>query len=93
MNGTRSSGVAPEQTEFRFCHYCKKTFTPRRLRQEFCNPHCRKGFHDDVGATGEVAGVTRLKKSVSVVIHLPNGPAADRAIELLKGTEVRLVTK
>lgn len=93
MSGTHSEVTTQEQTEFRFCAYCAKPFPPKRLRQEFCNPHCRKGFHDDVGATGMVAGVTRLKRSVSVIVHLPNGPAADRAIELLKGTEVRLVTK
>lgn len=81
------------QAEIRTCPYCQVLFMPKRIRQDFCGPRCRKGFHDDIGATGLVAGVTRLKRGVSLIIHLADGPAAERAIELHKGTEVRVVTK
>ena len=89
MNARTRSSAA--QAELRACPYCEALFAPKRLRQDFCGPRCRKGFHDDVGATGKVAGVTRLKRGVSLIIHYPDGPAAERAIELHKGASVRVV--
>jgi hypothetical protein len=75
----------------RVCPYCMGMFSSVRLRQEFCGDPCRLGFHKDVGAEGVVAGVTRLKRGVSVVVHFPDGPAAERAIALRKGQAVRTV--
>jgi hypothetical protein len=87
--GTRSC----EQAELRNCPYCHGLFQPKRLRQDFCGNPCRIGYHKDIGTAGTVAGVTRIKRGVSVVLHFSNGPAAERAIKLMKGAEVRAVTK
>lgn len=81
------------QHEMRTCPYCQDLFTPKRKRQDFCGDQCRVGYHKDVGTIGTVAGVTRIKRGVSVVLHFANGPAAERAIKLMKGAEVRTVTK
>lgn len=88
--GTRSQ---PQQLELRTCPYCRAVFQPTRLLQEFCGRACRKAYHDDIGTEGLVAGVTRIKRGVSVVLHFSNGPAAERAMKLLKGESVRLVSK
>lgn len=87
---TRSNG---EQGEMRTCPYDRVLFRPKRARQDFCSDRCRIAYHRDVGTEGKVAGVTRLKRGVSVVVHFENGPAAERAIKLMKGATVRLVTK
>lgn len=78
------------QGEIRTCPYCQGLFAPKRRRQDFCSDPCRVGYHKDMGARGVVAGVTRLKRGVSVVVHFPDGPAAERAIRLLKGAGVCL---
>jgi len=82
-----------QQGEMRTCPYCLKLYPPKRARQEFCGDKCRNGFHMDVGTAGKVAGATRIKRGVSIVLHFPSGPAAERAILLLKGQAVRLVSK
>lgn len=90
--GTRSSdGSAPIQLEARECPYDHVLFVPKRQRQDFCNDKCRLGYHKDVGTEGAVAGVTRIKRGVSVVLHFATGPAAERAIRLLKGERKRIV--
>jgi hypothetical protein len=91
--GTRSQQPEPVQIEQRVCPYCHGLFTPKRLLQEFCGRDCRKHYHEDIGTEGVVAGVTRIKRGVSIVMHFANGPAAERAIKLLKGGTVRLVPK
>lgn len=75
------------------CAYCRSLFLPKRKRQDFCDDKCRMGFHKDVGTTGTVAGVTRIKRGVSVVIHFATGPAAERAVKLMKGEVARVVVK
>lgn len=89
MNGVTRSN-AP-QLEMRVCPYCHGSFIPKRDRQEFCKPPCRVAYHLDVGAAGRVASVIRLKRGVSVVTHFDDGPAAERAIQLRKGQQVRVV--
>lgn len=79
------------QEEIRACPYCRGLFAPKRLQQVFCSDRCKLGYHKDIGTEGVVAGVTRLKRGVSVVTHFPDGPAAERAIALLKGQSVRVV--
>lgn len=83
----------PVQLEVRTCPYCHTVFQPARLQQEFCGRVCRKGYHEDVGTEGVIAGVTRIKRGVSVVLHFATGSAAERAVKLLKGEVVRLVPK
>jgi hypothetical protein len=87
-SGTRSQ---PAQHEAKVCPYCTSLFTPIRAKQDFCGDRCRNGYHRDVGTEGTVAGVTRIKRGVSVVLHFANGPAAERAIRLLKGETKRIV--
>lgn len=82
-----------QQTAIRVCPYCHNAYTPKRDRQEFCGDKCRNAYHVDVGTEGVVAGVTRLKRGVSVVLHFPDGPAAERAIWLRKGQVGRVVVK
>lgn len=88
---TRGTRSQPQQLELRACPYCRSAFQPGRLLQEFCGRACRKAYHDDVGTEGVVAGVTRIKRGVSVVLHFANGPAAERAVKLMKGDRKRLV--
>lgn len=83
----------PLQMEMRECPYCKVMFQPKRPRQGFCKRQCGKWYHEDVGTEGVVAGVTRIKRGVSIVLHFANGPAAERAVMLLKGEIVRAITK
>lgn len=78
------------QLEMISCGYCGVMFMPKRERQDFCSTKCRSNYQQDVGTQGVVAGVTRIKRGVSVVMHFPTGPAAERAIELLRGEEVRV---
>ncbi len=73
--GTRSQ---PQTMAMRVCPYCQVLFAAERLRQDFCGRKCRKAYHEDVGTEGKVAGVTRIKRGVSVVLHFENGPAAER---------------
>lgn len=87
---TRSRGAV---AEIRLCAYCEGGFSAKRPQQRFCSQACRLGFHKDVGAEGTVAGVSRIKRGVSVVIHFPTGPAAERAITLLRGESVSVVNK
>lgn len=90
MNTDRTRSQPPPGA-MRVCPYCNGLFPPKRLRQDFCGDPCRTSFHRDVGTQGVVAGVTRLKRGVSVVIHYPDGPSAERAIALRKGQSVRTV--
>lgn len=79
------------QAEMRACPYCLALFEPKRARQDFCGPKCRKAYHDDIGTLGTVASVIRIKRGVSVVLHFDSGPAAERAVLLLKGERKRVV--
>lgn len=72
------------------CAYCRTPFQPRRGWSAFCSPECRKGFDTEIGATGRVAAVRRIKAGASVTIHL-EGPAAERALNLQLGELIRAV--
>lgn len=87
---TRSNA---SQATLRACPYCNVMFVPKREQQAFCNDAHRVAYHRDVGTAGVVAAVSRIKRGVSVVIHFPNGPAAERAIKYMKGAHVRTVLK
>lgn len=82
-----------QQREMRECPYCHILFTPKREAQQFCKTPCRVAYHNDFGAQGVVAGVTRLKRGVSVVLHFPDGPAAESAINFRKGDVLSAVRK
>lgn len=78
------------QGELRSCAYCQTLFVPARPQQSFCATKCRTAFHVDRGATGAVRSVRRIKTGASVVVHL-TGPAAEAALQLHLGEEVRIV--
>lgn len=86
-----SSGSG-EQMEAATCAYCRDFFLPARRWSAFCSARCRNAFETDFGATGVVASVRRLRKGVSVVIHL-DGPAAERALKFGIREPVRLTRK
>lgn len=89
MDATRWDG---QQQEMRPCDYCHRLFEPKRPKQAFCHDKCRWGYHLDIGTEGVVAGVTRLQRGrVSLVLHFEAGPAAERAIRLMKGERKRVV--
>lgn len=77
-----------DQQTLRTCPYCQSLFAPKRKAQQFCGSRCRSRYHLVIGMQGTVAGVTRLKRGVSVVLHFQDGPAADAAINLRKGDVV-----
>lgn len=80
------------QFEMRPCAYCRRMFTPAREDKAFCTRKCRASFHEDHGAEGIVAGVTRLMRGrVSIILHCEAGPAAEHAITLMRGDVVRVV--
>lgn len=87
-SGTRSG---PTQRETRPCAYCSALFAPKREWEQFCKPGCRRAYDLDFGTRGAVKSVRKLKAGVSVVIHLPGGPAAERALKLALGELVRIV--
>jgi hypothetical protein len=67
-------------------------FGPKRRWEVFCSKKCRNDFQADFGATGKVASVRKLRRGVSIVIHL-EGPAAERALNLEPREIVRLVKR
>lgn len=77
-------------TEQMACAQCRRLFAPKRPSQVFCCTRCRSEYHVDHGASGKVAGVRRIHRGASIVIHL-TGPAAEAALQLLPGQKVRLV--
>lgn len=81
---------APSQSEALPCPCCHSLFQPKRPTQRFCSARCRASFHTDVGASGKVASVRRIRRGCSVVIHLA-GPAAEAALQLHLAQIVRLV--
>ncbi len=87
-SGTHSE---PAQQETRTCGYCNGLFAPKRDWEQFCKPACRRAYDLDFGAMGAVKSVRKLKSGVSVVVHLPAGPAAERALRLALGENVRIV--
>lgn len=78
------------QQEMRPCPYCRALFTPKRRWGAFCSSKCRTDYDVDIGAQGSVAGVRRINKGASIVIHL-TGPAAERALKLGIRDLVRVV--
>ncbi len=82
-----------DQRDMRTCPYCQSMFVPKRRWEAFCTQKCRTSYDQDFGAQGTVASVRRLKKGASVVVHLPDGPAADRAMNLLLNDPVRVTRK
>lgn len=72
------------------CAYCSDPFPPGKAWSAFCSAKCRNAYDVEVGATGRVAAVRRIKSGASLVIHL-TGPAAERALKLLLGERVRAV--
>lgn len=81
-----------DQVEAATCAYCRAMFLPVRRWGAFCSGKCRNNFEADFGAMGSVASVRRLRKGVSVVIHL-SGPAAERALKFGIREPVRLTRK
>lgn len=78
-----------KESGVRFCCYCCTPFTPRRSWALFCSDKCRNDFDTDIGMTGKVARVSRRAKGgISVTIHF-HGAAAERAINLAIGDDVR----
>lgn len=92
LNATAQCIGADAQTEMKECPYCRSLFRPVRRWGTFCSDKCRNDFDADFGATGAVASIRKLRKGVSVVIHL-NGPAAERALNLSPRELVRLVKR
>lgn len=82
--------VLDTQQEAITCPCCHSLFQPKRPTQRFCSARCRASFHTDVGASGKVASVRRIRRGCSVVIHLA-GPAAEAALQLHLSQIVRLV--
>lgn len=80
------------QAEMKECPYCRSLFRPVRRWGTFCSDKCRNDFDADFGALGAVASIRKLRKGVSVVIHL-HGPAAERALRFGLKDAVRLVRK
>ena len=81
----------PAEPEKRLCPYCDVPFLPRTRWQAFCSVAHRNAYDVEIGALGRVASVRRLRRGVSVVVHLADGPAAERALNLEIGTSVRVV--
>jgi hypothetical protein len=73
------------------CAQCHAMFLARKPGQYFCKASCRAAYQRETGLQGQVAGVTRLLRGVSVVIHFPDGPAAEKAIALTKRQTVSIV--
>ena len=80
---------ASSEPESRSCPYCGATFAPKRPWQRFCSAAHRTAFDKEYGAVGKVAAVRRLRRGVSVTIHL-EGPAAERALNLQIGGAARI---
>lgn len=72
------------------CPQCQSLFAPKRPTQRFCGDRCRKAYHTDRGIQGPVVSVRRLRRGVSVVIHLP-AAAAEAALKLELRQLVRIV--
>jgi hypothetical protein len=60
---------------------------PSLLRSQPRAAAHRDAYHAEIGISGKVAAVRRLKTGVSVVMHL-EGPAAERALNLEIATTV-----
>lgn len=82
----------PVRDELRTCPYYRNLFRPRTPWQAFCSSKHRTAYDVEFGAIGVVANVRKLRKGVSVVIHL-DGPAAERALRFGLRDPVRLVGK
>lgn len=81
----------PTQRETRPCAYCQALFAPKREWERFCKPGGRRAYDLDFGLRGAVKSVRKLKAGVSIVIHLPEGSAGERAFKLGLGELVRIV--
>lgn len=73
------------------CRWCGGSLAGKRADAEFCCDRCRLDWHRNQPPEGVVRGVRKLKTGVSVVIHLPGGPVAERALKLALGESVRIV--
>lgn len=80
---------ASAEPESRACPYCGAAFAPKRPWQRFCSAAHRTAFDKEYGAVGKVAAVRRLRRGVSVTVHL-DGAAAERAFNLAIGAAVQL---
>ena len=89
MNTNVECIPASTEPELRACPYCGVTFTPKRPWQRFCSAAHRTAFDKEYGAVGKVATVRRLRRGVSITVHL-EGPAAERALNLQIGTRICL---
>jgi hypothetical protein len=72
------------------CAYCASLFAPKKAWAAFCSPDCRTSYDIDIGATGRVSSVRKLRNGVSIIVRL-SGPAAERALNLTPGDRVRAV--
>lgn len=80
------------QAEMVACAYCAALFHPKRRWEAFCKPSCRSAFNVDIGASGRVVSVRRLKRGVSLILHL-DGPAGEAGLNLKVGDTVRAVRR
>lgn len=78
------------EPESKTCPYCGGTFAPKRPWQRFCCGAHRTAFDKEYGTVGKVAAVRRLRRGVSVTIHL-QAAAAERALNQTIGATVQLV--
>lgn len=72
------------------CAYCATLFEPKKRWAAFCSSDCRTSYDVDVGATGRVVTVRKLKTGVSIILRA-TGPAAERLLNLTPGDQVRAV--
>lgn len=72
------------------CRWCGSSLEEKRAHAEFCGDRCRLDWHRNQPPEGAVRSVRKLKRGVSVVVHL-EGPAAERALKLDLGELVRIV--
>lgn len=70
---------------------CSKMFRPKKPWQRFCSASCRQSWDVEAGTMGRVASVRKLTRGrVSVILRL-EGSAADRALNLTPGDDIRVV--
>ena len=85
---TRTEGAGNQKT-LCACAWsgCNALFEQRFPEQRFCKAKCRAAYSREVGLVGEVVGVRRLARRISVIVHCQD----ERALDLLLKSRVRLV--
>lgn len=77
--------------ESRSCRWCGSSLAGKRADAGFCGDRCRTDWHRSQPPEGAIKAVRRLKRGVSVTVHMPDGRAAERALKLELGDLVRIV--